>query len=76
MDREAIEMLATLQEERPDIRSSRQFRRNVGHGMKVWRSETRNFTYDVLVEHITLECPHYHLTDRGPALNRKEKDDE
>ena len=76
MDEEAIEVLATLEEERPDVRTSRQFRRNVGHGMKVWRQETRNFTYGTRLEHITLECPGYRLTDRGPVMYRKEDNDE
>ena len=52
----------------PVILTSSKFRRLVGHGMKVWRSETRNIDNGTVVEHIEMACPGYELTKRGPEL--------
>lgn len=62
---------------RPMILTSRRFRRSVTMGMKVWRSETRNFDTETEVEHIEIACPHLKWTDRGPVWDHKtDKDDE
>jgi hypothetical protein len=59
----------------PLILHSRRFRRNVGFGMKVWRSATRNFDYKTEIEHVELACPSYELTERGPVIAKKEKEE-
>lgn len=57
---------------RPDVRTSRKFRRSAPGGMKVWRAMTVNFDTRHTIEHVELECPDYKLTDRGPVFDYKE----
>ena len=60
---------------RPMVLTTRWFRRNANLGMKVWRSESRNFDTDTEIEHIEIACPNYTLTDRGPVIERKKEED-
>lgn len=55
---------------RPLILTSRRFRRPANFGMKIWRSATRNFDYDLEIEHVEIACPGYKLTDNGPMMDR------
>lgn len=61
---------------KPDIRTSRQFKRGASHGMKIWRSMTINFDLAQMIEHVELECPNYELTPNGPVYKRKKKETE
>lgn len=79
MDVEELEF-ATLksvkQVGRPLVLTTRRFRRSAKLGMKVWRSVTRNFDYDLEIEHIEIGCPGYELSNNGPVHKKKEEDDE
>lgn len=60
---------------RPLVLTTRRFRRSAPLGMKVWRSVTRNFDYDLEIEHIELACPGYELSNNGPVHKRRKKDE-
>ena len=66
-------MIKEAEAARPLVLTSRKFRRNANLGMKVWRSESRNFDYGTEVEHVEIACPSYELTERGPMIERKEE---
>ena len=76
METEMVETLKEFEVQRPLILTTRKFRRSASFGTQVWRSVTRNFDFDQEIEHVEIACPNYKLTDRGPVLERKEKDDE
>lgn len=77
LEAELVESLvAECSAPRPLVLTTRWFRRNCGLGMRVWRANTRNFDYDVDIEHVEIGCPKYELTPNGPALKRKKKETE
>ncbi len=71
METEIVKTLEGYMAPRHVILTTRKFRRNASHGMKVWRSRTRNFDVGHEVEHIEVACPNYTLTERGPVIERK-----
>ena len=70
------EMLKGIEAPRPLVLTTRRFRRSAPGGMKVWRSVTRNFDYDVEIEHVEIACPGYELSNSGPTHKRRETEDD